>query len=205
MAALLYTLVSLSSPPGLWFTAHLHGQNPPVPVSPAWQKGGADWIRVADQRYPGQYRGWIHLPACRNGTWESPTAACISGIIKGFWLGPVHSSHESTPFFKICPLFSLSGAGTPEPGRKRAASLVFCLPLFHQRAPRVRVLKVVGGGVKLWSFLLLASVPAPKTRLWSVVAYGSAGTVTTLELWLLTQKGVSVFLWTPPSDGLIGG
>lgn len=57
--------------PGLWFIAHLHGQDPSVPVPHAWQEGGTHWICFTNQRCPCQHRSWLHLPISGNGTWSA--------------------------------------------------------------------------------------------------------------------------------------
>lgn len=96
-------------------------------------------------------------------------------------------------------------------GQEESGFLSVLPPAVSPAYPEGPGLKVVGGGVKLWPCWERFAVSSPgicprsQTHLWSAVAYGSAGTVTTLELWLLTQKGVSVFLWTPLSDRLIRG
>lgn len=53
--------------PGLQLSAHLHGQNSPVPVPHAWQEGRSHWIYPAHQRCSCQRWCRLHLPTCGNG------------------------------------------------------------------------------------------------------------------------------------------
>lgn len=56
---------------GIWRFTCLHGQNTPVTLSHAWEKGCAYRIHPAHQRRPCQHRGGVYLSSGWNGEYFS--------------------------------------------------------------------------------------------------------------------------------------